>query len=93
MPAYGADSYSLGIHRHLVDTSGVLTLDAQTITIIVTLAGLMIALARMNNKHTDQRIDDLRTDLDELKAAVVRLEDRVYDLATARRTPFIVPNR
>ncbi len=101
-------------------------MDSQTITTIVTLAGLMIAVTRMSTKRLEERIDNLKVELTagfdaklgnvqtglgerigkveaevaavkanvaELKVTVDRMDDRLYDLATGRRTPLIVANR
>lgn len=111
-------------------------MDAQTLTIIATLAVLMIGVTRTNTrhlrkrideleKHTDQRIDALKAELSsrldrvearlsklearfaklearlgtvefevgELKATVVKMDGRLYDLATGRHIPLIIPSR
>lgn len=101
-------------------------MDAQTLTIIVTLAGLMIGLTRTNTKHLEQRIDSLATHTDQridslathtdqridslernltgridgleaeigaLRATVLTMDGRLYDLATGRHAPLIIPSR
>ncbi len=50
-------------------------MDAQTLTIIATLSGLMIALARMNNANFER----LSERIDNLEKRVDRLERRLLD--------------
>jgi uncharacterized coiled-coil protein SlyX len=133
---YRESPYLLGISGQQADTRGVFTVDAQTLTIIATLAVLMIGVTRTNTrhltkrihdleKHTDQRIDALKAELSsrldrvearlsklearfaklearlgtvefevgELKTAVVKMDGRLYDLATGRHIPLIIPSR
>jgi hypothetical protein len=53
----------LGISGHLADTRGVFTVDSQTVTTIVALSGLMIAVTRMSTNRLEERIDKLKAEL------------------------------
>ena len=52
------------------------------------LAGRVDAL----EKHTDQRIDALEAEIGALRGAVLTMDGRLYDLATGRHAPLIIPS-